>query len=73
MSYAKLRGKICEVCGTQKDFSVAVGMNPATVSGKLTGKSEWSRKEMEKACSVLGIPMVEMHEYFFAQEIEKMQ
>ena len=66
MSYAKLRGKICEVCGTQKNFSAAVGLNPATVSGKLAGKIDWSRKDIEKACQVLGIPMAEMHVYFFA-------
>lgn len=73
MSYNKLRGKIREVFGTQEAFAEAIGMNTATISGKLNGKSDWSRAEMEKACSLLGIPMIEMHFYFFALKIEKTQ
>ena len=66
MSYSKLRGKIREVFGTQEAFSSAMKMNMATVSGKLNGKSDWTRTEMELACSLLKIPMLEMHEYFFS-------
>lgn len=66
MSYSKLRGKIKEVFGTQDAFSSAMGMNTATVSGKLNGRSDWTRAEMELACSLLGIPMLEMHSYFFS-------
>ena len=65
MSYSKLRGKIREVFGTQEAFAEAMGVNVATVSAKLNGRSEWSRCEMEKACVILGIPMCEMHIYFF--------
>lgn len=67
MSYSKLRGKIREVFGTQEAFATAMGMNTATISGKLNDKSDWTRAEMELACSLLKIPMLEMHEYFFAQ------
>lgn len=65
MSYSKLRGKIREVFGTQDAFAAAMGMNTATVSGKLNGRSDWTRAEMELACSLLGIAMMEMHSYFF--------
>nr|DAK55252.1 MAG TPA: Protein of unknown function (DUF739) [Caudoviricetes sp.] len=65
MSYSKLRGKIREVFGTQEAFATAMGMNTATISGKLNDKSDWTRAEMELACSLLKIPMLEMHEYFF--------
>lgn len=65
MSYSKLRGKIREVFGTQDAFAVAMGMNNATVSAKLNGKSDWTRLEMELACSLLGIPLADMHFYFF--------
>lgn len=68
MSYSKLRGKIREVFGRQEDFAVAMEMDAATLSGKLNGRSEWSRPEMEKACILLGIPMIEMHLYFFCPE-----
>lgn len=65
MSYSKLRGKIRETFGTQGTFAAAMGMNTATLSAKLNGKSDWTRAEMERACPLLGIPMVDMHEYFF--------
>lgn len=65
MSYSKLRGRIREVFGTQEKFAEAMGMNTATVSAKLNGKSEWTRAEMEKACVVLKIHVEEMHIYFF--------
>lgn len=65
MSYSKLRGKIREMYGTQEAFAEAIGMNTATLSGKLNGKTDWTRVEMELACSLLGVSMMEMHSYFF--------
>lgn len=65
MSYSKLRGKIREVFGTQDNFAAAMNMNTTTVSLKLNGKSDWARVEMERACSLLGIPISELHLYFF--------
>lgn len=65
MSYAALRGKIREKFGTQEAFAVAMGMNPATLSAKLTGKTEWTRAEIEKACNLLGIALEDAHLYFF--------
>lgn len=65
MSYSKLRGKIKEVFGTQDVFAAAMEMNTATLSGKLNGRSDWARAEMEQACRLLNIPMTDMHLYFF--------
>lgn len=65
MSYSKLRGKIREVFGTQEALATAMGMNTATLSAKLNNKSDWTTGEMERACSLLGISLMEMHEYFF--------
>ena len=65
VSYSKLRGRIKEVYGTQMSFAIAMDMNPATLSLKLSGKVDWTRAEMEKACSLLSIPMYEMHVFFY--------
>lgn len=65
MNYNKLRGKIREVYRTQDEFAEAMQMNTSTISGKLNGKSDWTRTEMELACTLLDIPMAEMHIYFF--------
>ena len=65
MSYAKLRGRIREKFGTQEAFANEMGMNPASLSSKLNGKTEWTRQEIEKACVLLEIPLTEAHLYFF--------
>lgn len=65
MSYSKLRGKIRELYGTQDAFATAMGLNAATISAKLNGKTDWTRKEVETACALLNIPMLEMTMYFF--------
>ena len=69
MSYAKLRGKIREVFGTQDAFATAIGMNNATLSKKLNNKVDWTREEIEKACMLLCVPANELHEYFFAVKV----
>ena len=71
MSYAKLRGKIREVFGSEGAFAVAMGMNAASLSAKLGNKSPWKREEIEKACYLLHIPIEEVHLYFFTRELGK--
>lgn len=64
MSYPRLRGLIREKFATQEAFAEAMGMTPATLSGKLNGKTEWTRAEIERACRLLGIALAEAFEYF---------
>lgn len=66
MAHKKLRGAIREVYGTQAAFASAMKMHPATISGRLTGKSDWSKTEMELASKLLGISIDDVHAYFFA-------
>lgn len=67
MSYAKLRGKIREVYGTEKQFASAMGISKGTVSAKLNGKGNWNTEEIGKAINLLQIPHSEANEYFFAR------
>lgn len=60
-----LREKIKQVYTTQQAFAVAMGMNTATLNAKLNGKVDWTSKEIEKACLLLDISMVDMPNYFF--------
>lgn len=64
--YSKLRGKIREVYKTQENFAVAINMNLTTLSSKLTGKTDWTRGEIERCVNTLNIPIEEAHTYFFA-------
>lgn len=65
MNYAKLRGRIREICGTQEKFADAIALDPSSVSAKLNGKSEWTRQQIEDACHVLQIQLEEVSDYFF--------
>lgn len=71
MSYAKLRGKIREVFGTQEAFAVAMGMSTVTLSQRLNGISEWKTSEIVKACELLGIPLEQNSLYFFTRQVKK--
>lgn len=64
-NYSKLRGKIREVYGRQADFAAALNIDRSTLSLKLSGKSDWTRAEIEDSCIVLGIPFSDAHSYFF--------
>ena len=69
MDYRKLKGKIKEVYNTHTAFARALGLDPATLSYKLNDKSEWTTKEITKACDLLNIPLVEAHLYFFTLKV----
>ena len=71
MSYAKLRGKIREVFGTQEAFAEAMGMSTVSVSQRLNNKLEWKTSEIVNACMLLGIPLENAAEYFFTKEVKK--
>ena len=71
MSYAKLRGKIKEVFGTQEAFAKAMGMNKVSLSQRLSGKLDWKTPEIAKACELLGIPLEENVAYFFMKKVKK--
>ena len=73
MSYAKLRGKIREVFGTNEAFAKELGIEVSTLSLKLNNKSPWKREEIEKACIVLGVPVEEVYLYFFTKKVGQTQ
>ena len=67
-NYSRLRGQIREKFNTQRSFSDAMGMNPATLSGKLNSKAMFSQDEIQKAAELLGIEAADLASYFFSKE-----
>ena len=63
--YGMLRERIQQVYATQREFAVAMGKNTVSINAKLNGKVDWTSKEIEKACMLLNISMVDMPNYFF--------
>lgn len=64
--YSKLKGKITEVCETQKAFAERLGINESTLTAKLKGNSNFTQEEILKSLKILGIVASEMADYFFA-------
>lgn len=62
--YPELCGKIREKYRTQGAFARAIGMNPSTLSSKLSGRSQWTFLEVAKVCEALGIHMADAPQYF---------
>lgn len=69
MSYAKLRGRIIEMYGTNAAFAKALEIDPSSLSAKLLNKSPWKREEIEKACDLLNIPIEDVYKYFFTRKV----
>lgn len=66
--YSKLRGKIREVCGSEKNFATCLGISQQSVSSKLNNKSSWNADEIVKTFDLLGLKSSEIPEYFFAEK-----
>jgi transcriptional regulator with XRE-family HTH domain len=64
-TYGKLRELIRIKFKTIDAFADAMGMSRSALSRKLNGISAWSQSEIEKACSLLGISISQVGEYFF--------
>lgn len=64
-TYSKLRGKIIEVYGSQREFAKAVGRTEQSVTAKLNMKTDFSQGEIIKWCELLGISNEEINRYFF--------
>lgn len=67
-NYAKLRGRIIEMYGSQREFAKEVGMKNETLSRKMTGKVYFRQDEIYKIASLLGIGTEQLDNYFFCKQ-----
>lgn len=70
MDYSKLRGKIRQNFPTQAAFARALGISECSLSQKLNNHTEWTRKEMVRACELLGDGPESIPSYFFTPDVE---
>lgn len=68
--YRKLNGRIHEVFGNRKEFAKSMGISAATLSKKMTNKTYFTQKEIEKAADVLDINRGMINAYFFTREVK---
>lgn len=69
--YAKLNGKIVEVCGTQAVFAEKMGLSERSVSMKLNNKIAFKQTEIQKALEVLNLASEEVQAYFFTLKVHQ--
>ena len=62
--HSKLRGKIYEKFRSQRQFAQAMGISPATLNHRLSGKLPFTAPEMFKAITLLEIDPSEISKYF---------
>lgn len=63
--YAKLRGRIIEVFGSQSKFAKALKISENSLSKKLNGKTQFRQDDIQIWCYLLEIPIEEAGLYFF--------
>lgn len=64
-NHNKLRGRIREICGTQRIFARKLGISDSALSLKLANKSEFGREEIHNSIQILEIEPQELNVYFF--------
>ena len=64
-TFGKLREEIKKKFKNFGEFADAIGMDRSTLSGKLNGKVGWKSTEIESICTILGIQISSVGEYFF--------
>lgn len=64
--YNALRGRIVEKFGTQARFAQELGISTTNMSEKMTCKTGFSQKDIEKWRELLEIDTSEIGKYFFA-------
>lgn len=69
-NYAKLNGKIVEVCGTQAKFAEKMNLSNRTMSLKLNNKVAFKQDEIKRAAEILGIGDNEISLYFFTLNVQ---
>ena len=67
---AKLKARILEKYGNQKNFAEALGTDESTLSRYLAGR-EWKASTMIKAAELLEIPAEQVGAYFFETKVSK--
>ncbi len=70
-AYSKLRGKIVEVCGSQREFADRINTSEQTVTAKLSGRASFSMDDIVTWANALGLKTTEVGDYFFATKVSK--
>lgn len=65
-NYSKLKGRITEICGTQKAFADLLGITEGTLTSKLQGHTYFTQSEIFRSIKILDLETGSITPYFFA-------
>lgn len=68
-SYPKVRGRIVELYGSQKEFAKAINKSEQTIIYKLSGKYSFSQDDIIEWGNALNISKDDIGDYFFADKL----
>lgn len=63
--FSKLKGRIVEKVGTQKNLHQLLGWNNSALAMRLANKTRFSGEDIIEICKILEIPNEEIGAYFF--------
>lgn len=69
--YSKLKGRITEKFGSQRDFAKALKRDDTYVSRYLNGNARFTQSIISLWISVLEIDIADIGEYFFTPKVDK--
>lgn len=69
--YSKLRGRIKEKLGTEREFASRIGRTANYVSKVFQNGTYLAQNDISTGAEVLDIPVCEIGVYFFTQEVHK--
>ena len=64
--YKRLKGRIVEKYGTMREFAGLLGISPAMLTKKMTGRAGFSQADMIRCCNLLDIALKDIGSFFFA-------
>lgn len=67
--YSKLRGRIVEKYGSQRQFADAVGVSEQTITSKMNGRVAISQDDVITWSELLDIEAVDIGVYFFTYKL----
>lgn len=70
MNRNKLKGRIVEMCGSQRKLAEKLGCTEQTVVNKLAGRTQFSLEDVVAWCDALDISKDEIGDYFFANTLQ---
>lgn len=71
--YSKLKGRIIEKYGFQREFAKAMKWSERTLSLKIQGKRPWKQPDIRKAIELLELSDSDIPIYFFKPEVQNIE